>query len=62
MITMAILKRKYFLPLGMMCLALSVILDHFFPPYVVVDFLVGVFAGVSVVLNMAGIYVESRRL
>jgi type III secretory pathway component EscV len=59
---MAILKRKYFLPLGMLCLALSVIFDHFLPPAVVVDFLVGVFAGMSVVLNMAGIYVESRRL
>jgi len=53
---------KYFLPLGLLCIAISVIVSHFFPPDPITDFLVGVFAGMSVVFNIAGIYTESRKL
>ncbi|MFW9931202.1 MAG: hypothetical protein ACFFDR_00910 [Candidatus Thorarchaeota archaeon] len=59
---MIIRNPKYFLPLGLLFVAISILVSHFFPPDPITDFLVGVFAGMSVVLNLAGIYFESRKL
>lgn len=59
---MAILKEKYLLPIGITCVAIALLIDRFLPVDSVTSFLVGVLSGMSVVLNMVGIYKASRKL
>ncbi len=62
MISMVFLKSKYFLPIGIVTFVIAMVLGFLFPPYPVVNFLAGVFGGLSVTLNIAGLAANGRRL
>ena len=50
---MALIKDEWLLPLGVICLAIALHADRFLLIDVpIVDFLVGVFSGLVVVLNL----------
>ncbi|MDF1540566.1 MAG: hypothetical protein P1Q69_16840 [Candidatus Thorarchaeota archaeon] len=57
-----ILKEKYLLPLGVLCLAFALLIDRFMPVDWPTDFLVGVLSGMSVALNIAGIYKAGKKI
>ena len=59
---MALLKEKYLLPIGVICLAIALLIDRFLPVDSVTSFIVGMLSGMSVVLNMAGIYKAGKRV
>ncbi|MHA1908153.1 MAG: hypothetical protein ACW98Y_12715 [Candidatus Thorarchaeota archaeon] len=59
---MALLKDKYLLPIGIMCVAFALMIDRFLPVDSATSFLVGVLSGMSVVLNIVGIYKASRKI
>jgi len=56
-----ILKEKYLLPLGVLCLAFALLIDRFLPVDTLSSFLVGVLSGMAVVLNIAGLYKAGKR-
>jgi hypothetical protein len=53
---MAILKDEWLIPIGCICLAVSILLDRFVVGDGVVDFVIGLLTGVSIVLNLVGLY------
>ena len=58
---MALIKDEWLIPLGGICLAIALLTDRFLMIEIpIVDFLVGVFTGLSVVLNLFGL-VRMRR-
>ncbi len=57
-----IIKEKYLLPLGVLCLAVALLIDRFMPVDVPTDFLVGVLSGMSVALDIVGLYKAGKRV
>ena len=53
---MALIKDEWLLPFGGLCLAVAIGLDRFLVGDGILDFAVGVFIGLSMVLNLAGLY------
>jgi hypothetical protein len=53
---MAIIKDEWLIPIGCICLATSILLDRFVPGDGIVDFLIGILTGVSIVLNLVGLH------
>ncbi|MFW9962963.1 MAG: hypothetical protein ACFFCX_05350 [Candidatus Sifarchaeia archaeon] len=49
-------KTGYLIPLGGICLAAALLIDRFIGQGSVVDFIVGALTGVSIVLNLVGLY------
>lgn len=61
---MALIKEEWLIPLGGICLAIALLADRFLAPALdipVLDFLVGVFTGMSVVLNLVGLIKMGRK-
>ena len=59
---MALIKDEWLLPLGVICLAIALLSDRFLMIDVpIVDFLVGVFSGLALVLNVFGLIRMSRK-
>ncbi|MHA1401920.1 MAG: hypothetical protein ACTSQE_16335 [Candidatus Heimdallarchaeaceae archaeon] len=60
---MAPIKEEWLIPLGGICIAIAVILDRFLLIEIpIVDFLVGVFAGMDLVLNFFGLVKRRGKL
>jgi uncharacterized membrane protein YjjP (DUF1212 family) len=55
---MALMKNEWLIPVGVLCLAAAILSDRFLLMIggTVLDFVVGILAGVSIVLNFAGLY------
>ncbi len=54
---MALIKDNWLIPSGGICLAIAILSDRFLMVDVpVLDFIIGVFTGMSVVLNLVGLY------
>ncbi|MFW9809866.1 MAG: hypothetical protein ACFFE6_10875 [Candidatus Thorarchaeota archaeon] len=53
---MAILRDDLLIPIGGICLATALLIDRFVGPGNLVDFLVGLLIGVSIILNLLGLY------
>jgi hypothetical protein len=59
---LGILRDDMLIPVGGICLAIAILLDRFIGPGTLVDFLVGLFTGLAVVLNLVGLYRNRRRV
>ncbi|MCK5239596.1 MAG: hypothetical protein KAR33_08625 [Candidatus Thorarchaeota archaeon] len=59
---MALLKDKYLIPIGMLCVAFALLIDRFLPVDSVTSFLVGILIGLSITLNVVGLYKARRTL
>jgi hypothetical protein len=57
---LAILKDDLLIPIGGICLAAAILMDRFVGPGASVDFLVGLLTGLSIVLNLLGLYRRGR--
>jgi hypothetical protein len=55
---MALMKNEWLIPVGVLCLAAAILSDRFLLMIggTVLDFVVGILVGVSIVLNLAGLY------
>jgi hypothetical protein len=53
---MGILRDDLLIPIGGLCLAAAILIDRFIGPGVLMDFLVGVFTGLAIILNLVGLY------
>lgn len=53
---MALMKNEWLIPLGSICLAVALLMDRFLVGEGILDFLIGLLIGVSVVLNLMGLY------
>ncbi|MFW9956942.1 MAG: hypothetical protein ACFFCT_02635 [Candidatus Odinarchaeota archaeon] len=54
---MALIKDDWLIPIGGICLAIAILSDRFLMVDIpVLDFIIGVFTGMSVVLNLVGLY------
>lgn len=51
------MKHQFLLPIGMLCLACYFILDRYTETP---DFILGLFVGLSIALNLVGIYVMGK--
>jgi hypothetical protein len=62
MITMAIMKDEWLIPIGGICLALALLADRFLMVEIpLLDFIIGILTGISIVLNLVGLYRTGRR-
>lgn len=59
---MVLIKDKYLIPLGVLCLAIALLIDRFLVVDLPTDFLVGVLSGMSVALNIVGLYRARKSL
>ena len=57
---MVLLNNKWLMPIGCTCLAIAILADRFITGNGLVDFAVGVLAGMSIVLNLVALY-RSRK-
>ncbi len=48
--------KKYLLPLGMICLSVAILADYFLSADSTLSFSLGILYGLSIPLNIAGIY------
>jgi hypothetical protein len=54
---MALMKDEWLIPVGVVCLAAAILSDRFLMiGGTVLDFVVGILVGVSIVLNLVGLY------
>ena len=53
---MAILRDDLLIPVGGICLAAALLIDRFIGSGSLVDFLVGILIGLSIILNLLGLY------
>ena len=53
---MAILKDEWLIPIGSLCLAASILIDRFIIGDGLLDFLIGILTGLSIVLNLVGLH------
>ncbi|MFX1261755.1 MAG: hypothetical protein ACFFAZ_06690 [Promethearchaeota archaeon] len=51
-----ILKNEWLIPLGGICLALALVIDHFLPETDILSFVIGILIGLSITLNLVGLY------
>ncbi|MGY5872346.1 MAG: hypothetical protein RTV72_08885 [Candidatus Thorarchaeota archaeon] len=59
---MALIKNEWLLPLGGICLAIALLTDRFLMIDVpIVDFVVGIFTGISMALNLVGLVKMGRK-
>jgi len=54
--------KKYFLPIGLLCLSVAVLIEYFLSVEPGLSFFLGMLYGLSVPLNIAGIYRAGKRL
>jgi hypothetical protein len=62
---MALIKEEWLLPLGGICLAIAILADRFLAASLdipILDFVVGVFTGLALVLNLVGLIKMSRKV
>jgi hypothetical protein len=60
---LALIKEEWLLPLGGICLAVAILADRFLViDNGILDFIVGVFTGMSMVLNLVGLWKAGRKL
>ena len=60
---MALIKDEWLLPLGGIFLAIAILADRFLLIDVpLLDFIVGLFTGLALVLNLVGLIKNSRKL
>ena len=53
---MVVLKNEWLIPVGCICLAISILLDRFVVGDGILDFIIGILTGLSIVLNLVGLY------
>ena len=53
---MVLLKNEWLIPVGCICLAISILLDRFVVGDGILDFIIGILTGLSIVLNLVGLY------
>lgn len=54
---MAFLRDEWLIPIGGICLAAAILTDRFVPlEAAILDFIIGVLTGLSMVLNLVGLY------
>ena len=59
---MALIKEEWLIPLGGICLAIAILADRFLlVDAPILDFLIGVFTGMSIVLNLVGLVKMGRK-
>jgi hypothetical protein len=61
---MALIKEEWLIPIGGICLAIAILADRFLATTLdipVLDFLVGIFTGISVALNLTGLVKMGRK-
>ena len=58
---MAILKDDWLIPIGCICLAVSILLDRFVIGDGLLDFVIGILTGLAIVLNLVGLYRSKER-
>jgi hypothetical protein len=51
-----LLKNEWLIPVGCICLAISILLDRFVVGDGILDFIIGILTGLSIVLNLVGLY------
>ena len=56
-----ILKDEWLIPLGGICLAIALVIDHFLPEDNTLSFLMGILIGLSITLNLVGLYRSRNR-
>ncbi|MBE0526198.1 MAG: hypothetical protein IH631_04600 [Candidatus Thorarchaeota archaeon] len=60
---MTLIKDEWLLPLGAICLAIALLADRFLLIEVpIIDFVVGIFAGLALVLNLFGLVKMSKKM
>ena len=59
---MVLIKEEWLVPIGCICLAAAILADRFLIVEApVLDFIIGVLTGMSVVLNLVGLYKAGRK-
>jgi len=59
---MTLIKDDWLIPIGGICLAIAILSDRFLMVDIpVLDFIIGVFTGMSVVLNLVGLFRMRRK-
>ncbi|MFQ5833441.1 MAG: hypothetical protein ACE5H4_12100 [Candidatus Thorarchaeota archaeon] len=51
-----ILKDEWLIPIGGICLAAALIIGQFLPDNEILSFIMGVLIGMSIILNLVGLY------
>ena len=51
-----ILKDEWLIPIGGICLAIALVIDRFLPENDVLSFVMGILIGLSITLNLVGLY------
>ncbi|MFW9847286.1 MAG: hypothetical protein ACFFD6_11085 [Candidatus Thorarchaeota archaeon] len=51
-----IMKNEWLIPLGCICLAIALLIDRFLPENEFLSFLIGILIGLSITLNLIGLY------
>ncbi len=60
---MALIKDEWLLPLGGIFLAIAILADRFLVTDAgILDFIIGVFTGMSMVLNIVGLWKAGRKM
>jgi hypothetical protein len=50
------MKDRWLAPVGCTCLSIALLMDHFLIGDGIIDFLIGVLTGISIVLNLVALY------
>jgi hypothetical protein len=58
---MAIQGDDLLIPVGGLCLAVAILMDRFIGPGALIDFLIGIFTGLSIMLNLVGLYRRGKK-
>ncbi|MFX1264168.1 MAG: hypothetical protein ACFFCK_02510 [Promethearchaeota archaeon] len=51
-----LLRDEWLIPIGGICLAIALVIDRFLPEYDILSFLMGILIGLSITLNLVGLY------
>ncbi|MFX0055384.1 MAG: hypothetical protein ACFFAX_09870 [Promethearchaeota archaeon] len=51
-----IVKNEWLIPLGGICLAVALLIDRFLPENEILSFVMGILIGLSITLNLVGLY------
>ncbi|HAH25478.1 MAG TPA: hypothetical protein DCL77_17270 [Prolixibacteraceae bacterium] len=54
-------KRLLVLPIGIVFLGISILMERFLPPTDLFDFLEGLLIGLSIALNLRYVFIRSRK-
>jgi len=59
---MALIRDEWLIPIGGICLAVAILADRFLMVDIpILDFIIGILTGMSIVLNLVGLYKIGRR-